>query len=103
IGYNSSNNYFTQRRKGDRFCLDSSLRLCVLFAPLREISSLVIRILRQCQAEIAIVQMDHQVFCDKLLEGCIEPRSVVELRRDIFTTASVGTVLIKIGVQIRIG
>src|SRR4029453_4356637 len=75
----------------------------LIFVPLCKTSSSVVRIFGERQAEIAIVQMDHQVFSDNLHEGCVEPRCVVELRRDIFTTASVGAVFIKVRVQIRIG
>src|SRR5215475_8132491 len=74
----------------------ASLRRCVKY------SSSEVRIFGECQAEIAIVQVDHQVVCDELFESCVEPRSVVELRGDLFTTASVGAVLVEIRVEIGI-
>src|SRR5689334_10439203 len=70
-------------------------------APPRESNS-IIRILRQCEAELTIVEVDHQVLSHKLLERRVEPLSVVELRRNVLLAASVAAVLVEICVQIRI-
>src|SRR5215213_2583236 len=57
--------------------------------------ALKVRIFRECETQITTVEMNHEVSLNKLLYRRFNPRRVVELRCDLFSAASVGTVFVE--------
>src|SRR6185503_12842781 len=61
-----------------------------------------VSVLGQGEAQVAVVQVDHKLSLDKLLDRRVDPRSTFKLRRDLFRTPSVGAILVKTRVTIGI-
>src|SRR5690242_1252183 len=64
--------------------------------------NLVVSVFRQGETEITIIEVDHELALDKLLDRRINPRRAFKLRRDLFHAASVRAKFVKLRVTIRI-
>src|SRR6476646_4711286 len=70
--------------------------------PFRHVLEIEIGVLRQRQAQIASIEVEHHSLADKVFESILDPRTISELGGDVSRRTRLGAEFIKIGRQFAI-